>query len=142
MADIIEQIRVAVRRRVAGKLIEESAYQRQWMDDAPTADVYLRETVMEETREQISQSGVKVTALVELDIFVRRGAFPNPLAVASDYAQRIYAEFDPLDESKVLLSLGDDGGSGYIQAPPNQEAPAQEEELYYLPVLFSVGVYL
>lgn len=141
MADIIEQIRVAVRRRVAGKLIEESAYQRQWMDDAPAADVYLRETVMEETREQISQSGVKVTALVELDIFVRRGAFPNPMAVASDYAQRIYAEFDPLDESKVTLALGD-GTVGYIQAPPRQEAPAQEEELYYLPVLFSVGVYL
>lgn len=141
MADIIEQIRVAVRRRVAGKLIEESAYQRQWMDDAPTADVYLRETVMEETREQISQSGLKVTALVELDIFVRRGAFPNPLAVASDYAQRIYAEFDPLDEGKVTIAIGD-GSVGYIQAPPKQESPAQEEELYYLPVLFSVGVYL
>lgn len=141
MADIIEQIRVAVRRRVAGKLIEESAYQRQWMDDAPAADVYLRETVMEETREQISQSGVKVTALVELDIFVRRGAFPNPMAVASDYAWRIYAEFDPMDESKVTIALGD-GTIGYIQDPPYQEAPAQEEELYHLPVLFRVGVYL
>lgn len=142
MADVIELVRVAVRRKVAGNIIEEAAYQRQWMDNAPAEDVYIRETVMEETREELFQSGVKVTALVELDIFVRRGAFPNPMAVASDYAQRIYAEFDPLDESKVLLSLGDDGGSGYIQAPPRQEAPAQEEELYYLPVLFSVGVYL
>lgn len=141
MADIIEQIRVAVRRRVAGKIIEETAYQRQWMDDAPPADVYLRETVMEEVREQISQSEVKVTALVELDIFVRRGAYPNPLSVASDYADRIFREFDPQDASKWTIAIAD-GLVGYIQAPPYQNAPAQEEELYHLPVLFSVGVYV
>ena len=141
MADVIELVRVAVRRKVAGNIIEEAAYQRQWMDNAPAEDVYIRETVMEETREELFQSGVKVTALVELDIFVRRGAFPNPMAVASDYAERIMQAFDPQVEETATIPL-DGGGVGYIQKVPYQNAPQQEQELFMLPVLFSVGVYL
>ena len=140
--DIIELIRVGVRRRVAGNIVDQSAYQRQWMDDAPAdADVYIRETVMDESREEITQRDVKVIALVQLDIFVRRGAYPNPLAIASDYADKIYREFNPKDPDKVTIDLGADK-LGYVQNIPYQDAPAQETELYHLPVLFSVGAYL
>ena len=140
--DIIESIRIGVRRRVAGNIIEPSAYQRQWMDDAPDdVDVYIRETVMESSREAISQATHKVIALVQFDIFVRRGAYPNPLAIASDYADRIVQEFNPGSTETIRITL-DDGNDGIVQNHPYQEAPSQEEEWYHLPVLFSVGVYL
>ena len=142
MADIIEEVRVAIRRRVADKIIDQKLYQRQWMDDAPIdADVYIRETIMEEVREEIFQKGIKSTALVQFDIFVRRGAFPNPLAIASDYAGRIFAEFNPQNPDKVYLQLST-GQNAHVEIPPYQDAPAQEEEWFHLPVLFSVGVFI
>ena len=139
--DIIELIRIGVRRRVAGSIISPEAYQRQWMDDAPAdADVYIRETVMESTREAISQQREKVTALVQFDVFVRRGAYPNPMATASDYADRIIKEFNPIYPGNNTVTL-DDGTFGFVQNQPYQDTPSQEEEWYYLPVLFNVGVY-
>lgn len=140
--DIIELIRIGVRRRVAGNIIPPEAYQRQWMDDAPSdVDVYIRETVMEASRTSISQLTEKVVALVEFDIFVRRGAYPNPMAVASDYADKIIQEFSPQFPARSSISL-DDGDTAYIQSFPYQSSPAQESEWYYLPVLFNVGAYV
>ena len=140
--DFVELVRIGIRRRIVGNIVEQGAYQRQWMDDSPQdADLYIRETVIESAKTEISQQRTKITALVELDVFVRRNAFPNPLAVASDYADRIFREFNPKDNRKIVLTL-DDGSTAYIQQMPYQDAPTQEEELLNLPVLFTVGGYV
>ena len=65
--DILESLRYEMRRRivtVAG-IVSQEQYQREWKNAPDNVDLYIRETVMEYTREEDSQASELITALCE-----------------------------------------------------------------------------
>ena len=143
--DILESLRYEMRRRivnVAG-IVNQEQYQREWYNAPDNADLYIRETVMEYSREEDSQSSELITALCEYDVFLKNKAFINPTATASDVAAKLIEEFSVKNPGKIDVSL--DGWTGGVSASVaryNYGSPAQEDELFRLPVLIYVEIRL
>lgn len=140
--DVIESLRIAMRGRIIPDIVEPAEYQREWMNAPSGADRYIRETVMEYTREEDSQASERITVLCEYDVFIRNKAFTNPMMIASGIASRILAAFYVKDPAKVDVPLDDwSGGVAAFVARYNYGSPSQEEELFRLPVLIYVEIY-
>lgn len=143
--DILESLRYEMRRRivnVAG-IVTQEQYQREWYNAPDNADLYIRETVMEYTREEDSQASELITALCEYDVFLKNKSFINPMATASDVAARLIDEFSVKNPEKIDVSL--DGWTGGVSASVaryNYGSPSQEDELFRLPVLIYVEIRL
>ena len=141
--DILESLRYEMRRRivtVAG-IVTQEQYQREWYNAPEKADMYIRETVMEYSREEDSQASELITALCEYDVFLRQKSFINPMATASDIAAKLIEEFNVKDHDKVGVTL--DGWTGGVSASVaryNYGSPSQEDELCRLPVLVYVDI--
>ena len=142
--DIIESLRTAMRVRImAAGIVDQTEYQREWMTAPAAAQLYIRETVMEYSREEDSQASELITVLCEYDVFARNKAFPNPMLKVSNIASQILSEFNVKDPAKVDVSLdGWTGGVSATVARYNYGSPSQEEELFRLPVLIYVEIYL
>ena len=70
--NIIESLRYAMRTRIVQHVgISEQEFQREWRDAPPGADCYIRETVMEYSREENFQTSELITVLCEYDVFIR-----------------------------------------------------------------------
>lgn len=142
--DIIESLRTAMRVRImAAGIVDQTEYQREWMTAPAATQLYIRETVMEYSREEDSQASELITVLCEYDVFARNKAFPNPMLKVSNIASQILSEFNVKDPAKVDVSL--DGWTGGVSASVaryNYGSPSQEEELFRLPVLIYVEIYL
>ena len=140
--NIIESLRYEMRRRivnVAG-IVTKKEFQQEW-DDAPKSDLYIRETVMEYSREEDSQASELLTVLCEYDVFVRDKAFLNPMASASDTAAKLLDEFNVKNPEKINIAL--DGWSENVVATVaryNYGNPTQEETLARIPVLIYVEI--
>lgn len=141
--DILESLRYEMRRRivtVAG-IVTQDQYQREWKNAPDNADLYIRETVMEYTREEDSQASELITALCEYDVFLKRKSFLNPMATASDIASKLIAEFSVKNPEKVNVMLdGWTGGASASVARYNYGSPSQETELFRFPVLIYVEI--
>lgn len=143
--DILESLRYEMRRRivtVAG-IVSQEQYQREWKNAPDNADLYIRETVMEYSREEDSQSSELITALCEYDVFLKKKSFINPTATASDVAAKLIEEFNVKNPGKIDVSL--DGWTGGVSASVaryNYGSPSQEDELFRLPVLIYVEIRL
>ena len=141
--DILESLRYEMRRRivnVAG-IVTQEQYQREWYNAPDNETMYIRETVMEYSREEDSQASELITALCEYDIFIRNKAFINPMASASDVASKILEEFSVKNPEKVGVTL--DGWTGGVSASIaryNYGSPSQEDELFRFPVLIYVEI--
>ena len=141
--DILESLRYEMRRRivsVAG-IVTQEQYQREWYNAPDNVDLYIRETVMEYSREEDSQSSELITALCEYDVFLKNKAFINPTATASDIAAKLIEEFNVKNPEKIDVSL--DGWTGGVSASVaryNYGSPAQEDELFRFPVLIYVEI--
>ena len=141
--NIIESLRYAMRTRIVQHVgITEQEFQREWRDAPPGADCYIRETVMEYSREENFQTSELITVLCEYDVFIRDKVFPNPMAIASGIASKLLAEFNVKDPAKVEVVL--DGWTGGVSASVaryNYDSASQEEELFRLPVLIYVEIF-
>lgn len=141
--DILESLRYEMRRRivsVAG-IVTQDQYQREWYNAPDKADLYIRETVMEYSREEDSQVSELITALCEYDVFLKNKAFINPMATASDVAARLIDEFNVKNQEKIDVTL--DGWTGGVSASVaryNYGSASQEEELFRFPVLIYVEI--
>ena len=141
--DILESLRYEMRRRivsVAG-IVTQDQYQREWYNAPDKADMYIRETVMEYSREEDSQASELITALCEYDVFLQQKSFINPMATASDIAAKLIEEFNVKSPEKVGVTL--DGWTGGVSASVaryNYGSPSQEDELCRLPVLIYVEI--
>lgn len=141
--DILESLRYEMRRRivtVAG-IVSQEQYQREWKNAPDNETMYIRETVMEYTREEDSQASELITALCEYDVFLKRESFFNPMATASDVAAKLIEEFNVKNPEKIGVML--DGWTGGVSASVaryNYGSPEQEEELCRLPVLIYVEI--
>ena len=139
--DILESLGYEMRRRivtVAG-IVSQEQYQREWKNAPDNETMYIRETVMEYTREEDSQASELITALCEYDVFLKRKSFLNPMATASDLAAKLIEEFNVKNPAKVDVTLyGWTGGVSASFARYNYGSPEQEEELCMLPVLIYV----
>ena len=141
--DVLESLRYEMRRRivtVAG-IVNQEQYQREWKNAPDDADLYIRETVMEYSREEDSQASELITALCEYDVFLKRKSFLNPMATASDVAAKLIEEFNVKNPDKVDVTL--DGWTGGVSASVaryNYGSPEQEEELFRFPVLIYVEI--
>ena len=143
--DILESLRYEMRRRIVSVsgIVTQEQYQREWYNAPDKADLYIRETVMEYSREEDSQSSELITALCEYDVFLKNKAFINPTATASDVAAKLIEEFSVKNPGKIDVSL--DGWTGGVSASVaryNYGSPAQEDELFRLPVLIYVEIRL
>ena len=140
--NIIESLRYEMRRRiiVVAGIVDQDSVQREWYD-APKSDLYIRETVMEYSREEDSQCSELLTVLCEYDVFVRDKAFINPMASASDTAAKLLEEFNVKNPEKININL--DGWSENVVATVaryNYGNPTQEETLARIPVLIYVEI--
>lgn len=141
--DILESVRYEMRRRivsVAG-IVTQDQYQREWYNAPDKADMYIRETVMEYSREEDSQASELITALCEYDVFLKKKSFINPMATASDVAAKLIEEFNVKGPEKVGVTL--DGWTGGVSASVaryNYGSPSQEDELFRFPVLIYVEI--
>ena len=141
--NVLESLRYEMRRRIVtySGIVDQTQYQYEW-DDAPkNADLYIRETVMEYTREEDSQASELITALCEYDVFLKKKSFINPMATASDIAAKLIEEFNVKSPEKVGVTL--DGWTGGVSASVaryNYGSPSQEDELCRLPVLIYVEI--
>lgn len=141
--DILESLRYEMRRRIvsAAGIVAIEQYQREWQNAPDKADLYVRETVMEYSREEDSQASEMITALCEYDIFLKNKAFINPMATASDIAAKLIEEFNVKNPEKIDVSL--DGWTGGVSASVaryNYGSASQEEELFRFPVLIYVEI--
>lgn len=140
--DILESLRYEMRRRivnVAG-IVTQDQYQREWYNAPDKADLYIRETVMEYSREEDSQASELITALCEYDVFLKKKSFINPMATAS-VAAKLIAEFSVKNPEKIDVTL--DGWTGGVSASVaryNYGSPSQEDELFRFPVLIYVEI--
>lgn len=141
--DILESLRYEMRRRivnVAG-IVTQEQYQREWKNAPDNETMYIRETVMEYTREEDSQASELITALCEYDVFLKRKSFSNPMGTASDVAAKLIEEFSVKNPEKIDVSLeGWTGGVSASVARYNYGSPSQEDELCRLPVLIYVEI--
>jgi hypothetical protein len=128
------ELAYAIRMRVVPAIFAVEEYQ-QPDADAPKAPLYVRETILEETAEQYSQGMRRWSFLVELDIFCDRVAYPSPKRTLESKADEIKLAFDP-DGEKLAI----DGFRVWIDGLPQCQSMDQEEELYRLPVTFSVVI--
>lgn len=141
--DILESLRYEMRRRivsVAG-IVAIEQYQREWHNAPDNVDLYIRETVMEYTREEDSQASELITALCEYDVFLKKKSFINPMATASDVASKLIEEFNVKNPGKIDITL--DGWTGGVSASVaryNYGSASQEEELFRFPVLIYVEI--
>ena len=141
--NVIESLRYEMRRRivsVAG-IVGIEQYQREWHNAPDNVDLYIRETVMEYTKEEDSQASELITALCEYDIFLKNKAFINPMATASDVAAKLIEEFNVKNPQKIDVTL--DGWTGGVSASVaryNYGSASQEEELFRFPVLIYVEI--
>ena len=141
--DILESLRYEMRRRivnVAG-IVTQEQYQLEWKNAPDNETMYIRETVMEYSREEDSQSSELIAALCEYDVFLKNKAFINPTATASDVAAKLIEEFSVKNPGKIDVSL--DGWTGGVSASVaryNYGSPAQEDELFRFPVLIYVEI--
>lgn len=142
MPDIIDNVRIAMRRRLVPSIIAQEDFQRECYD-APTSDAYVRETVMEfSPRQEISQTGTLITVLCEYDIFVNRKTYKNVTAKISAIASDLITEFDVKNPDKLPVVLTDFPTAQANVSRVNQESIRQEAELFSLPVMVYVEVYL
>ena len=141
--DILESLRYEMRRRivsVAG-IVTQDQYQREWYNAPDNVDLYIRETVMEYSREEDSQASELITALCEYDVFLKKKSFINPMATASDIAAKLIEEFNVKNPEKITINL--DGWTGGVSASVaryNYGSPAKEDELFRFPVLIYVEI--
>ena len=141
--DILESLRYEMRRRivtVAG-IVSQEQYQREWKNAPDNETMYIRETVMEYSREEDSQASELITALCEYDVFLKNKAFINPMGTASDVAAKLIEEFNVKNPEKVDVTL--DGWTGGVSASVaryNYGSPSQEDELFRFPVLIYVEI--
>ena len=141
--DILESLRHEMRRRIVSVsgIVTQDQYQREWYNAPDKADMYIRETVMEYSREEDSQSSELITALCEYDVFLKNKAFINPTATASDIAAKLIEEFNVKNPEKIDVLL--DGWTGGVSASVaryNYGSPSQEDELFRFPVLIYVEI--
>ena len=140
--NIIESLRYEMRRRITvdAGIVDQDSFQREWYD-APKSDLYIRETVMEYSREEDSQCSELLTVLCEYDVFVRDKAFINPMESASNTAAKLIEEFNVKNPEKINIAL--DGWSENVVATVaryNYGTPTQEETLARIPVLIYVEI--
>lgn len=128
------ELAYAVRKRVSPAIFLGEEYQ-QPDAKAPNAPLYVRETILEETAEQYSQGMRRWSFLVELDIFCNRTVYPIPKQTLESKADEIKLAFDP-DGEKLAI----DGFRVWVDGLPQCQGMDQEEELYRLPVTFSVVI--
>ena len=141
--DILESLRYEMRRRivnVAG-IVTQEQYQREWYNAPDNETMYIRETVMEYSREEDSQASELITALCEYDVFLKKKSFINLMATASDVASKLLEEFNVKNPEKVGVTLnGWTGGVAASVARYNYGSPSQEDELFRFPVLVYVEI--
>ena len=128
------ELAYAIRRRIVPAIFAVEEYQ-QPDADAPKAPLYVRETILEETAEQYSQGMRRWSFLVELDIFCDRVTYPSPKRTLEGKANAIKEAFDPDGEE---LSI--DNFRVWVDGLPQCQSMDQEEELFRLPVTFSVVI--
>ena len=128
------ELAYAIRRRIVPDIFSVEEYQ-QPDADAPKAPLYVRETILEETAEQYSQGMRRWSFLVELDIFCDRVSYPSPKRTLEGKADEIKAAFDPDGEK---LAIG--GFRVWIDGLPQCQGMDQEDELFRMPVTFSVVI--
>lgn len=136
--DVVESIRYAMRKRIAGNIIDISEYQREGYDAPKEDSCYIRETVMEMSREEDSQASELVTVLCEYDVFVRKKDYSNVTAKLSDVASKILDEFNIKNPSKIDIDISEWGSAKAWVSSYNYESISQEEELWRLPVMIYV----
>lgn len=141
--NIIESLRYEMRRRITvdAGIVDQDSFQREWYDAPDNADLYIRETVMEYSREEDSQCSELLTVLCEYDVFVRDKAFINPMESASNTAAKLIEEFNVKKPEKINIAL--DGWSENVVATVaryNYGNPTQEETLARIPVLIYVEI--
>ena len=128
------ELAYAVRRRVVPAIFAAAEYQ-QPDADAPKAPLYVRETILEQTAEQYSQGMRRWSFLVELDIFCDRVTYPSPKRTLESKADEIKAAFDPDGEELTI-----DNFRVWVESLPQCQSMDQEEELFRLPVTFTVEI--
>ena len=141
--DILESLRYEMRRRIVSVsgIVTQEQYQREWYNAPDNVDMYIRETVMEYSREEDSQASELITALCEYDVFLKKKSFINPMATASDVASKLISEFNVKNpESVVVLLDGWTGGVSASVARYNYGSPSQEDELFRFPILIYVEI--
>lgn len=137
--DVIEALKLSMRQRIVPDIIPASDYQREWTTAPQSAKIYVRETFREETREEPSQVSELITVLCEYDIFVRNGAYPDPMRAATDIGAKILSRFYVKDPRRVNIPI-----LGYNElvigsvSRYSYGTPTQEQELFELPVLIYV----
>lgn len=129
------ELAYAIRQMLVPEVFAAGEYQ-QPDSDAPKVPLYVRETILEETAEIYTQSSRRWTYLCEFDIFCSRTTYPSPYRTLQAKADEIKAIFDP--DAKKKLSIRN--YRVWLAGLPQCQGMDQEEELFRLPVTFTVVV--
>ena len=128
------ELTYALRKRIVPGIFGAEEYQ-QPDADAPKVPLYVRETILEETAGIYSQGMRRWSFLCEFDLFCDKVTFPSPKRTLEAKADELKLAFDPDGEP-----LSVQGFKVWIKGLPQCQALDQEEELFRLPVTFSVVV--
>lgn len=124
----------ALREKIIPAVFAAEEYQ---MPDAkaPGAPLYVRETIFEQTAEQYTQHLRRWSFLCEFDIFCSRVDFPSPQRTLEVKADELKTLFDP-----ASVNIEIPGFRVWIDGLPQCQSMDQEEELFRLPLTFTVVV--
>lgn len=128
------ELAYAIRRKIVPGIFAVDEYQ-QPDGDAPKRPLYVRETILEETAEQYTQGIRRWSFLVELDLFCDRTTYPSPKQTLEAKANALKLAFDPETAEFDL-----DGYEVWIDGLPQTQSMDQEEELFRMPVTFTIVI--
>ena len=128
------ELAYALRKRIVPAIFAAGEYQ-QPDADAPKVPLYVRETILEQTAEIYSQGMRRWSFLCEFDIFCDRTTYPSPKRTLQSKADELKEVFDP-DGTEIAIP----GFRVWVEGLPQCQSMDQEEELFRMPVTFTVVV--
>ena len=138
--DIIEQLRVEMRKRIIEKagIVTQDQFQREFFEAPDTNSFYVRETLVDMGRTEPSQTSELQTVLCEYDVIVHRN-WINPTVTAYNVFEKLRTEFFVKDPEKIKIILPDaENVQAWVREPVSSAAAEQDGDWYRLPVFVYV----
>lgn len=137
--EFIESLRIAMRQRIIVKaqIVPAAQFQMEGKDAPANADLYIRETIIQNDVTEVAQNTLRYQYLCEYDCFVKRTELPDITGQLYRLGGLLRQEF-PAGSIVDISNLKN--VQCFISSPVLFNAIMQEQDLFELPVLINVEI--
>ncbi len=137
--EFIESLRIAMRQRIIVKaqIVPAAQFQMEGKDAPVNADLYVRETIIQNDVTEVAQNTLRYQYLCEYDCFVKRTELPDITGQLYRLGGLLRQEF-PAGSNIDIPNLKN--VQCFVSSPVLFNAIMQEQDLFELPVLINVEI--